>query len=226
MKSFAMISGVLLMSAAVRGDVTLKLTNKLPFDRPNQTIELTAKDLPGIQPKQFGSVHVKDEAGTEPICQAIHDAPTAGGAAEPMVIFQTDFAANQSKTFTVSVGKHWMYSTDQYKAYGRFVRERFDDFAWENDRIAHRTYGVGLETAAGGPPMVSSAIDIWSKRVPQLVINEWYMTGALPQRHGAGVTTITLAGQDASPAAVGRCGSGRRWEKLVVSHNFLDSACD
>lgn len=36
-----------------------------------------------------------------------------------------------------------------FKAYGRFNRERFDDFAWGNDKIAHRTYGKALETRKG-----------------------------------------------------------------------------
>jgi hypothetical protein len=30
------------------------------------------------------------------------------------------------------------------------VQERLDDFAWENDRIGHRTYGPAL--AAPAPP--------------------------------------------------------------------------
>ncbi len=30
-----------------------------------------------------------------------------------------------------------------FKVYGRFVRERHDDFAWENDRVAHRDLRTG-----------------------------------------------------------------------------------
>ena len=47
---------------------------------------------------------------------------------------------------------------EQYKAFGRFVRERFDDFTWENDKVAHRTYGKALETWKG-EPLTSSTID-------------------------------------------------------------------
>jgi len=39
-----------------------------------------------------------------------------------------------------------VYTKGQFRAYGRFVRERFDDFRWENDRIAHRMYAKALET--------------------------------------------------------------------------------
>jgi len=39
-----------------------------------------------------------------------------------------------------------VYTKGQFRAYGRSVRERFDDFCWENDRIAHRMYAKALET--------------------------------------------------------------------------------
>ena len=78
------------------------------------------------------------------------------------MIFQADFAPNETKTFVVTAGKKHEYTKDDFKAYGRFVRERFDDFAWENDRIAHRTYGKALINWKG-EPLTSSSIDIWSK---------------------------------------------------------------
>ena len=54
------------------------------------------------------------------------------------------------------------------------MRERRDDFAWENDRIAHRMYGAALETWAQ-EPLTSSAVDVWFKRTRRLVVNDWYM---------------------------------------------------
>lgn len=36
-------------------------------------------------------------------------------------------------------------SQNESKVYGRFVPERYDDFAWENDKIAFRMYGKSLE---------------------------------------------------------------------------------
>ena len=90
------------------------------------------------------------------------------------LIFQADFGPNETKTFTLTSGAKREYSKEDFRAYGRFVRERFDDFAWENDRIAHRTYGKALITWKG-EPLTSSAIDIWSKRTEKLVINDWYI---------------------------------------------------
>ena len=51
----------------------------------------------------------------------------------------------------------------------RFVPERSDDFAWENDRIAFRAYGPALRGKTE-----DSGIDCWLKRVPYPIIDRWY----------------------------------------------------
>jgi Domain of unknown function (DUF4861) len=56
------------------------------------------------------------------------------------------------------------------KTYARFVPERLDDFAWENDKIAFRTYGKALEGTKGD----AYGLDVWVKRTDKLVINTRY----------------------------------------------------
>ena len=46
-------------------------------------------------------------------------------------------------------------------------------------------YGPELETAKK-EPLTSSGIDVWVKRVPRLLVNEWYMTDDYHQDHGDG----------------------------------------
>src|SRR5258705_11838336 len=153
--------------------LTVKAVNKLSIARPSQTIELTSTALAPLNEKDLRKIHVRDSQGHEFLCQAV-DTDYDDYHKPDVLIFQADFAPNETKTFVVTAGKKHEYSKDDFKAYGRFVRERFDDFAWENDRIAHRTYGKAL-ISWKGEPLTSSAIDIWSKRVPKLVINDWYM---------------------------------------------------
>ena len=141
--------------------------------RTSQTIELSAKDLAPLGETNLQKVHVRDAAGKELLCQAV-DTDYDAFHRPDIVIFQADFAPSQTLTFTVGTGPKQVYTRAQFRAHGRFVRERFDDFAWENDRIAHRMYGKALETWAG-EPLTSSTVDIWTKRVPQMVIDEWYM---------------------------------------------------
>ncbi len=55
------------------------------------------------------------------------------------------------------------------KVFARFVPERTDDFAWENDVVAFRAYGPALRDAAE-----NSGIDCWLKRVKYPIIDKWY----------------------------------------------------
>lgn len=212
------VSGLLLASAvwAVADQLVVKAQNELPHARPSQTIELSADLLAPLGESDLTRIHVQDAAGQEVLCQAV-DTDFDAYRKPDIVIFQADFAPNEEKTFTVSIGDKQVYTKDQFKAHGRFVRERFDDFAWENDRIAHRTYGKALETWEG-EPLSSSTIDVWSKRVPQMVIDEWYMTD--------NYHTDTGQGADFYSAGPTRgCGGNGLWadDRLWLSRNFIDS---
>ncbi len=201
---------------AANSAVTVKATNKLALARSSQTIELSAKDLAPLGEKDLTKIHVKDAAGKEVLCQAV-DTDFDSLHKPDIVIFQADFAASEAKTFTASAGAKLVYTKEQFKAHGRFVRERFDDFAWENDRIAHRTYGKALETWQG-EPLTSSTIDIWSKRTPRMVIDEWYMADNYHADTGDGADFYS-----AGPSR--GCGGNGLWagDKLWVSKNFVDS---
>ncbi len=72
------------------------------------------------------------------------------------------------------------------RTFCRFVPERKDDFAWENDKIAFRTYGPALRADA-----VNSGFDCWLKRVEYPIIDKWYAQSAAGksyhQDHGEGL---------------------------------------
>ena len=55
------------------------------------------------------------------------------------------------------------------KVYGRYVPERKDDFAWENEYAAYRMYGPALK--AENP---SNGVDLWLKTSPELVVDSFY----------------------------------------------------
>jgi len=57
----------------------------------------------------------------------------------------------------------------QTKVYGRFVPERKDDFAWENEYAAFRMYGPALRLE--NP---SNGVDLWLKASPELVVDSFY----------------------------------------------------
>ena len=211
---FVLIATMTASCLAAGGPMTVKAVNKLSFSRPGQTIELSAKDLAPLGEKDLMRIHVKDAAGKDLLCQAVD---TDGDYTPDLVIFQADFAAGESKKFTVSVGDKWVYTKDQFRAFGRFVRERFDDFCWENDRIAHRMYGKALETWVR-EPLTSSTVDIWSKRTPRMVINDWYMVDNYHKDTGEGADFYS-AGATRGDGGNGLWAADRLW----VSKNFVNS---
>ena len=210
----ALMSALPSLCLAAASQVTVKAVNKLQVARKNQTIELSAQDLAPLGEKDLARIHVKDAGGKELLCQAVD---TDGDYTPDLVIFQSDFAPGESKTFTASTGNKWAYTSEQFKAYGRFARERFDDFAWENDRIAHRMYGKALETWLR-EPLTSSTVDIWSKRVGRMVVNDWYMVDNYHADTGEGADFYS-AGSSRG------CGGNGVWaaDRLWVSKNFVNS---
>jgi hypothetical protein len=200
--------------AQTAATVTVKAENKLPLARTSQTIELSAKDLEPLGEKDLKKIRVADAKGQALLCQAVDE---DGDGAFDQVLFQSDFAANETKTFTVTRGAKWEYKKEDFRAFGRFNRERFDDFAWENDRIAHRTYGKALETWKA-EPLTSSAIDVWLKRTPRMVINDWYMVDNYHADTGEGADLYS-AGPSRGVGGSGLWANNKVW----LSKNFVAS---
>jgi hypothetical protein len=98
------------------------------------------------------------------------------------------------------------------RTFCRFVPERADDFAWENDKIAFRAYGPALREGAE-----DSGIDCWLKRVEYPIIDKWYKNGDYHKDHGEG----------SDPYHVGSsrgCGGLGLWidGKLVLSDTYTE----
>ncbi|HJQ37489.1 MAG TPA: DUF4861 family protein [Thermoanaerobaculia bacterium] len=192
-----MILAILVLQVAVHND--------LPIARPSETIELTAAQLAPLG-DDLARIHVYDR-DREVLAQVVGHT----------LIFQTDLPPKGKRTFEVKAGEKRVYKREDFRAYGRFVRERFDDFAWENDRVAHRMYGAALETWQQ-EPLTSSTVDVWLKRTRRLVINDWYMVDDYHRDNGEGADFYS-AGKSRG------CGGGGVWRdgKLVVSTNFRES---
>ncbi|HXC99074.1 MAG TPA: DUF4861 family protein [Verrucomicrobiae bacterium] len=213
----ALFAAVPMLSPAAES-LTIKAINQLQIPRASQTIELTVGQLALLGETNLEKIHVRDAAGNELICQAV-DVDYDELHKPDIVIFQSDFAPGETKSFTILSGSRQQHRPQDVKAYGRFVRERFDDFAWENDLIAHRTFGKALETWKG-EPLTSSSIDIWSKLTPKLIVNEWYMMGDAFYHH-----MTDNGGDDYTSGSTRGDGGNGLWaaDKLWVAKNFVNS---
>jgi unsaturated rhamnogalacturonyl hydrolase len=195
--------------------VAVKVSNPLPAARLSGTIAIRLAELrkiaPSIEPDQL---IVLDANKNEVLSQLVD---MGGDEVLDEIVFQADFAARESKTFTVQAGARRPPAADRYRVYGRFVRERHDDFAWENDRIAHRMYGPDLETWAK-EPLTSSGVDVWTKRVRKLVVNDWYLADDYHEDHGEGADLYSV-GKSRGCGGLGIYQGGQ----LAVSRNFTSS---
>ena len=144
--------------------IKVTVASSLPFELTAETVEVPLGDIVSLLPESNPTeLVVTDRKGNEVPSQLIF----AGNADPQTLIFQTDLKAGGSSVYYISKGAPSAYET---KAYGRFVPERFDDYAWENDRIAFRIYGPAL-IAQDGP---SNGLDVWVKRTDRMVIDRWY----------------------------------------------------
>jgi hypothetical protein len=191
------------------------VSNPAPAARANETVVVSRAEIARVAPSSdIKNVQIADAAGRHVPSQLVD----MDGDEEPdEIVFQTDLAAGQSKTFRIRAGQRTPASRAEYKVYGRFVRERHDDFVWENDRVAHRMYGPDLETTPK-EPLVSSGIDTWVKRVPRLVVNDWLMTGDYHRDTGEGADFYGV-GKSRGCGGLGIWAGG----KLMVSRNFTSS---
>lgn len=96
------------------------------------------------------------------------------------LLVQVDIKAKSTVTLLIQKGKP---ETFVAKTYARFVPERKDDFAWENDKIAFRAYGKALENTKEN----AYGLDVWVKRTDKLVINDRYKRMEYHIDHGDGM---------------------------------------
>jgi len=97
------------------------------------------------------------------------------------LLVQAAIPAKSTITLQLVKGKPKLIAS---KTFARHVPERKGDFAWENDRIAHRMYGQELQKT---PKEMAYGVDAWVKRTDSLVINKRYKLGNYHVDHGDGL---------------------------------------
>jgi pectinesterase len=183
---FPLAALALCVSALAEPKLVITVTQDLAIARPAEVVAVPWSAVNAALPHaMLQHIAVKDASGRVLPYQVTNLAPEAKdpqgvGRAYGELIFQHDFAAGEkSATFTVEKTEA-MAPVFPSRVFARYVPERLDDFAWENDKVGHRTYGPALAAPAGGTGkevLVSSGLDVWAKRVNYLVVDRWYNKG-------------------------------------------------
>ncbi|MDR2469643.1 MAG: DUF4861 domain-containing protein [Tannerella sp.] len=208
MKKGILVMYVVALVSCARQEKTFHFTVENPgsFDRPVELVEIPLDALPEeIRPGERQTYVLRnDRQETLPI-QITYDGK---------LIFQPGLNAGEKAAFTLSTGVSQTFTP---KTRGRFITERKDDFAWENDRVAFRIYGPAL-LEVDGP---SNGLDLWYKRTDRLIIDKWYKDDLAGVRsyhtdHGEGLDDYkvgrTLGGGMMAPYAGNR---------LWLNENFV-----
>ncbi len=184
-----------------KGDGLLVNTkNTLPIKRMAQTVEISWKAV-AKQNKKIGTENV---TVIDPMTgKQIPSQVILNDKKKPeSLIFQTDIEKGTELYFIVKEGTREKYES---KVYGRQATERFDDFAWENDKLAFRMYGAALDKQASGN---AKGMDIWAKKTSNLVLNKWYKRNDYHIDHGEGVDAyhvgMTLGAGNSAPFVDGK----------------------
>lgn len=175
MKKHFLFIAILVSGFAVHSqNKIITITNSLPIDREFETIELTKKSL-GLSVTAKLENYVLKEIGSNTLLQTQTVDNNSDGIAD-LILFQPKIKASSHQDFEVIEGENPSKETI-ISCYSRFVPERTDDYAWENNKVAFRTYGPVAQKMVedkipGGT--LTSGIDAWLKRVEYPIINKWY----------------------------------------------------
>ncbi|MEO5649873.1 MAG: glycoside hydrolase family 88 protein [Ginsengibacter sp.] len=190
-----LLAGTELFKMMFGKEVAAKKTvihNSLPLDRREEMVELKWTQFAESKFDPSKTIVVNAQTNEEIPSQIIYN-----GTKTPVsIIFQSGITAGSTGYYYFKKQKPKTYAA---KTYGRQVPERFDDFAWENDKIAFRMYGAALDNH----PDNAKGIDLWLKKTNNLVINKWYKQNDYHIDHGEGVDAyhvgMTLGAGNSEP---------------------------
>ncbi|MBR2331414.1 MAG: DUF4861 family protein, partial [Alistipes sp.] len=152
-------------------------------------------------------VIVEDEQHNQLPSQVIFD---KNGVAQRL-LFQASVGASAKSRYKIREGIADSYEP---KVYGRYVPERLDDYAWENNLTAYRIYGPRLSDPK------TQGVDVWVKNTEKLIINEWFARNDYHHNYGEGMDCYKV-GNTLGGGALAIVQDSQ----LLLSGNYLQQEC-
>lgn len=149
-KILIFLSAVLMCFSCAEGKktVTVTVTNPLALERSGEIIEVDMDVVASeLELADTDQIVVLDAEGQQVPYQLTYD---------EKVIFPVVVGANATVTYTIRTGTPEPFGV---KACGKYYPERLDDVAWENDLVAFRAYGPGLQASGER----AYGYDVWTK---------------------------------------------------------------
>ena len=160
-------------AASAAGAQKLTITNPLNLDRTQEVIELPLTQV-------LKSAHLSADQAAELAAIDVSTGqflPSQLYASHPdaapdtfLLLVQLQAKASEQILFKAQNSPHEFTPL----VFGRPVPERKDDFAWENQLVTYRIYGPALQATGE----ITSGVDVWSKRIPNFIIDDFYKRDA------------------------------------------------
>lgn len=161
-KIFSLLLAASAFACTQEKAIEITVSNSAGRDRANEITEIPSDAVASLNGEAF---ILSDSKGDQVPYQITYD---------NKIIFPASVAAKANATYTITAG-----TPDTFKTIvcGKQYPQRVDDIAWENDRIAFRTYGPALQ-ATGEKAF---GYDIWVKCVSEPVVDLRYKTELDPE---------------------------------------------
>ncbi|MEN8825394.1 MAG: DUF4861 family protein [Wenyingzhuangia sp.] len=162
---------LLLLISCEKKAINVTVTNSISLDRAFETVSIPLASLPKTDEQPVVTDTDSGKTVVTQLADTNHDGETDA------LLFQPSIKGNSKKVYEITFSSNTKAQEENPSCYSRFVPERTDDYAWENNRVAFRTYGPTaqkmIEDGIKGGTL-SSGIDAWLKRVDYPIINKWY----------------------------------------------------
>ncbi|MGZ9736365.1 DUF4861 family protein [Flavobacterium sp. GNP002] len=167
-KSFFLLALILPIAILAQTKATIRIQNNSTLERKEAVVALKWETILLHYPQIDTTNFVVIDAVTKK--QVPFQLEHRGFSTIQNLLIQVNVKSKSTLSLLIQKGNPEVFVA---KTYARFVPERKDDFAWENDQIAFRTYGKAIEKTKED----AYGLDVWVKRTDKLIINERYKLG-------------------------------------------------
>ncbi len=204
----AVLFSALIAACNPAAKVKVTVSNPINLERTNETVEVAWCDIT----EKIADVTPETVVVLGPGKVQIPSQILRNSKNEPLsIIFQATVAPSSKTVYKIVKGEREEYPS---QVYGRYVPERLDDYAWENNLVAYRLYGPALTDP------VAPGIDVWVKSTDKLIINEWFARGNYHHNYGEGMDCYKVG----TTLGAGACAPYVD-DKLWLSGNYATQEC-
>lgn len=177
-KTLFLLAFILPIITVAQTKATVTIKNNSALDRKETVVAIKWATVLHAYPQIDTANFVVINGNTKK--QIAYQLEHKGTTAIQNLLVQVDLKAKSTLTLLIQKGKPEPFTA---KTYARYVPERLDDFAWENDKIAFRAYGKALEKTEGD----AYGYDVWVKRTDKMILNDRYKRNEYHIDHGDGL---------------------------------------